>query len=156
MFLVAVVLLLSFMWSDKSFLCFTVVPFITERLHQMSQKHNILLVTNDHVETLTKQADNTITVSAIDRSTLKVNQHEKIPRQKVIMAMALGDEYRHALGASDADLKFFWDVEVAHNGALMGIAVFTIFSFGLFLLTFWDSSPESGALVLIAGGIIAL
>ena len=122
----------------------------------MSQKHNILLVTNDHVETLLKQADNTITVSAIDRSTLKVNEHEKVAREKVILAMSLGDDYSHNLSASHADLKFFWDVEVAHNGALMGIAVFTIFTFGLFLLTFWDSSEESGALVLIAGGIIGL
>jgi len=70
--------------------------------------------------------------------------------------MALGDEYKHKLGASDADLKFFWDVEIAHNGALKQIAIFSIFTFGLFLLTFWDSSVESGALVLIAGGIIAL
>ena len=122
----------------------------------MSQKHNILLVTNDHVETLMKQADNIITVSAIDRSKLKVNDHDKVPREKVILAMALGDDYSHKLGASHADLRFFWDVEVAHNGALMGIAVFTIFIFALFLATFWDSSEESGALILIAGGIIAL
>jgi len=122
----------------------------------MSQKHNILLVTNDHTETLMKQADNIIQVSAIDRSTLKINDHEKIPREKVILAMAIGDQYNHKFGASDADLKFFWDVEVAHNGALMGIAVFTTFTFGLFLLTFWDSSVESGALILIAGGIISL
>lgn len=33
------------------------VPFIVERLNQMRIKHNILLVTNDHVETLKKMAD---------------------------------------------------------------------------------------------------
>ena len=44
------------------------VPYIMERLDEMRIKHNILLVTNDHVAALTKMADSTITVSAIDRS----------------------------------------------------------------------------------------
>jgi len=122
----------------------------------MSQKHNILLVTNDHVGTLMNLADNIITVSAIDRSKLRINDHDKVPREKAILAMALGDQYKHLLGTSKADLKFFWDVEVAHNGALMGIAVFTVFTFSLFLATFWNSAEQSGALILIAGGIIAL
>ena len=44
------------------------VPYIMERLDEMRLKHNILLVTNDHVAALTTMADSTITVSAIDRS----------------------------------------------------------------------------------------
>ena len=44
------------------------VPYISERLDEMRLKHNILLVTNDHVAALTTMADSTITVSAIVRS----------------------------------------------------------------------------------------
>ena len=44
------------------------VPFIAERLNEIRDKHNVLLVTNDHVNTLKDMADNTITVSAINRS----------------------------------------------------------------------------------------
>lgn len=39
----------------------------------MRLKHNILLVTNDHVGALTKMADSTITVSAINRSKVLLN-----------------------------------------------------------------------------------
>ena len=49
------------------------VPFIVERLNEMREKHNVLLVTNDHVETLKKMADNTITVSAINRGKVRIN-----------------------------------------------------------------------------------
>jgi len=71
-------------------LCYLeVVPFITERLLEMSAKHNILLVTNDHVETLMNLSDNTITVSAIDRSTLKINGHQNVPREKVRFCFVL-------------------------------------------------------------------
>ena len=129
------------------------VPFITERLNQMREKHNVLLVTNDHVETLTDLADNTITVSAIDRSKVKINELEAVDREKAIVALSVGDQYTYK--ATNDDLKFFFDVEVASNQNLMGIAFFTVFCFALFLATFWDSSPDSAALVLVAGGIIA-
>lgn len=128
------------------------VPFITERLNLMREKHNILLVTNDHVDTLTKLADNTITVSAIDRSVVRINEREKVDRNKAIAALSIGDEYKY--NASSDDLKFFLDVEVASNGDLMGIFIFTVISFAMFLATFWGSEPSSAALVLVAGGII--
>jgi len=41
------------------------VPFIVMRLNEMRQKHNILLVTNDHVQTLTEMADSTVVVTAV-------------------------------------------------------------------------------------------
>lgn len=128
------------------------LTFITERLNQMRLKHNILLVTNDHVQTLTGMSDNTITVSAIDRSTVKIN-HMAVDRDKALLAMSVGDDYVY--NASNADLKFFLDVEVVKNGSLMGIAIFTTFANALFLATFWDSDEEFAALVLVAGGIIA-
>lgn len=129
------------------------VPFIVDRLNKMRESHNILLVTNDHVQTLSSMADNIITVSAIDRTTVKINKDEKVDRDLALHAMSLGAEYVYS--ASSADLKFFWDVEVAQNAGLMGIAAFTIIAFSLFLLTFWDASPGNEALVLIGGGIIA-
>lgn len=129
------------------------VPFIVERLNLMRKKHNILLVTNDHVQTLTNMADNIITVSAIDRKNVKVNSREKVDREKVIAALSVGDDYVYE--ASNADFKFFVDTELVNNGGIMGVVGFTMFSFVLFLISFWDSSDDSAALVLIAGGIIA-
>jgi len=129
------------------------VPFILERLVELKNKHQILLVTNDHVEALTKMADNTHRVSAIDRTTVRINAREKVNREKAILALAVGDNYIYT--SSWEDLKFFFDVEVASSGSLMGVAVFTVFVFALFLATFWDSKSDSAALVLVGGNIIA-
>ena len=52
-------------------------PFIVERLNEMSDEHNIILVTNDHGETLKNMFDNTITVSAIDRSKGQINEKKE-------------------------------------------------------------------------------
>ena len=129
------------------------VPWIIEKLNVMREKHNILLVTNDHVQALTHMADNVITVSAIDRTKVKINDHETVDREKAILALSVGDQYVY--NATNADFKFFIDVEVKNNGGILGVVGFTVFAFLLFLLSFWDSSDESAALVLIAGGIIA-
>ena len=129
------------------------VPWIVERLNLMRKRHNILLVTNDHVQTLTNMADNTITVSAIDRTVVKINDHEQVDREKAILALSVGDQY--AYNSSNADLKFFFDTEIWLNGGILGVVGFTVFAFLLFLLSYWDSNDESAALVLIAGGIIA-
>jgi len=129
------------------------VPFIVERLEELRKKHNIILVTNDHVNTLTNMADNTITVSAIDRTKVKINDLEGVDRQRAIFALSLGDEY--AYESSGDDLKFFFDVEVFSNGALFGVVMFSLFSFGLFLLSFWDSAEDQAALVAVAGGMIS-
>ena len=129
------------------------VPWIVERLNLMRKTHNILLVTNDHVQTLTNMADNTITVSAIDRTMVKINDHEQVDREKAILALSVGDQYVY--NSSNADLKFFFDTEIWFNGGILGVVGFTVFAFLLFLLSYWDSNDESAALVLIAGGIIA-
>jgi hypothetical protein len=118
----------------------------------MRQNHNILVVTNDHVEILTSMADNIITVSAIDRSVVKINDRLRMDRDVAIAALSVGDEYVYE--GSSADLKFFLDVEIINNGGVRGVVGMAVLSFGLFLLTFWDSSDESAALVLIAGSII--
>jgi hypothetical protein len=129
------------------------VPFIAERLNELRQKHNILLVTNDHVETLKAMSDNTIIVSAMDRSAVQVNGMTKVDRAKAILALSVGDEYTYH--GSSADLKFFFDVEVVSNGALMGVAAFTAFAYIFFLVTFWNSNENAGALVIVAASIIA-
>ena len=129
------------------------VPFIVERLNEMRKKHNIVLVTNDHVETLTSMADNTITVSAVDRSVVKVKEIEGVDRQRAIFALSIGDEF--VFTATDQDLKFFLDVEIFSNQALLGIFMFSLFCFGLFVMAFWDSNEDQAALVVVAGSIIA-
>lgn len=129
------------------------VHFIVDRLNVLRQQHNILLVTNDHVETLKTMADNTIIVSAIDRSTVQVNGLNRVNREKAILALSVGDDFTYK--GSSEDLKFFFDVEVVNNGAIAGVAAFTVFAFGMFLATFWDSMEGSGALVIVAASIIA-
>lgn len=129
------------------------VPFIQDRLEKMRKRHNILLVTNDHVDMLKNMADNIITVSSIDRSMVKLNEDRQVEREKMIMAVALGSSYDYS--ATQTGIKFFWDVEVVSNSALRQIGIFAFFCFSLFLATFWDSSPQSAPLVAIAGGIMA-
>lgn len=129
------------------------IPFIVERLNLMRLKHNILLVTNDHVATLAEMSDNIIRVSAIDRSRVTINKDRQVDRSKAILALSLGDEYHYK--ATNDDLKFFFEVEIYWNSALLGIVGFVLFCFTLFLVTFWDSSPENAGLVLVAGSIVA-
>lgn len=129
------------------------VPFIVKRLNEMRQKHNILLVTNDHVETLKTMADNTVIVSAIDRTKVKINEKEGVDRDTALLAMSIGDQYVHR--NDNNDLKFFLDVELSKNGGIPGVAGFAVFSFGLFLMTFWNSNGGSEPLVLIAAGIVS-
>ena len=121
----------------------------------MRKQHNILLVTNDHVQVITAMSDNTITVSAIDRSTVKINTREKVDRKQVLLAMSIGDAYSSA-AAKNSDLRFFYNVEIRMNGDIIGVLVFTAIAFILFIATFWNSKPKySEPLVMIAGGIIA-
>ena len=120
----------------------------------MRQRHNILLVTNDHVQVLTAMSDNTITVSAIDRSTVKINSREKVDRKQVLLAMSIGDAY--VASTKTSDLSFFYNVEIRMNADIIGVLIFAAFSFILFIATFWNSKPKySEPLVMIAGGIIA-
>jgi len=136
------------------------VPFIVQRLGALRKQHNILLVTNDHVETLKKLADHTITVSAIDRSTVRIDQNSSLrDREKTILALAddgksNDQEQAYEYKATTADLRFFWDVEVVHNGKLITIAIFTAVCFTLYMITFWNSQPSNAGLVLIAGGVV--
>jgi hypothetical protein len=130
------------------------VPFIVQRLNALRSKHNVLLVTNDHVDTIKALADNTIVVSAIDRSTLQVNDMTTVSREKTILALSVGDHF--VPKGSSADLKFFLDVEVVNNGALFNVAAFSAFACGMFLITFWDSGRNAAALVIVAVSIIGV
>jgi ABC-type lipoprotein export system ATPase subunit len=130
------------------------IPFIIERLQEMRTNHNVVLVTNDHVETLTKLADNTITVSAMDRTKVRINQRpDPIDREKTIAALSLGGTYTY--DSTVDEYKFFWDVEVYNNQHLVGVAVFVLFAFGLLLLTYWNSDQNTAGLVLIGASTVA-
>jgi len=129
------------------------IPWITQRLKEMQQNHNILMVTNDHVQALMDLSDNVLTVSAIDRAHVKVNDREEpVARDQALHALSLGEEYKYS--TSNADLKFFWDAEVASNKALLAIFISIVVYFAMFIATFWDPSPGSEGYVLIGGGII--
>lgn len=95
-------------------------------------------------------ADNTIVISAVDRSIVQVNGITGADREKTIVALSVGDTFVPT--TTSADLKFFFDTELI-NDSVLGIAGFTIVAFGLFLVAFWDSPSENGA-VIATGGII--
>ena len=127
------------------------VPFISERLAEMARKHNLVLVTNDHVDVLTGMADSTITVTAIDRSKVLVDgkAHE---RELVLHALAKGEGYEHNIGSRD--LSFFVKTELITSPQIHVSLGFTVVLMALFLLSFRDSEgPES--LVLVAIQIFA-
>mmetsp|Transcript_7918 Transcript_7918/g.15862 ORF Transcript_7918/g.15862 Transcript_7918/m.15862 type:complete len:492 (+) Transcript_7918:63-1538(+) len=128
------------------------VPFITARLHEMKLKHNLVLVTNDHIEELTKMADNIITVSAIDRSKVLVDgkSHE---REYVLHALAKGEGFERKVGTRD--LAFFVKTEVLSSPQVLVSLIFTAVSMLLFLVSFWDSKPGQEALVLVGLQILA-
>mmetsp|Transcript_2398 Transcript_2398/g.4439 ORF Transcript_2398/g.4439 Transcript_2398/m.4439 type:complete len:637 (-) Transcript_2398:86-1996(-) len=129
------------------------VPFIVKRLNEMRKNHNILLVTNDHVETLKRMADNTVTVSAIDRTKVTINEDKIVDRNMALLAMSIGDDYKHS--ANNSDLQFFFSVELSKNGGLLSIIVFALLEYGLYILTFWGSQPGNEAPVVIAASLVA-
>jgi len=129
------------------------VPFIVDRLTRMKEKHNILLVTNDHVDELKNMADNIIVVSAIDRNSLQINDHAKVDRNMALELMSVGKSFEYS--NSTDDLNFFFKVEVASNFQLAVVALFTIFSMGIFTLSFWDSKPGTEALMITGNLIVA-
>ena len=130
------------------------VPFIQKRLECLRERHNIVLVTNDHVELLKDIADNVITVSSIDRTVVQLNDREGVDRERMILALtSVGNNYSY--DSREAGVKFFWDVEVVSNTNLRQIFVFAIFAFCFYIATFWNSDATSAPLVLIAGGIVA-
>lgn len=124
------------------------VPFIVGRLEEMRKRHNILLVTNDHVETLKRTVDNTIRVSAIDCTRVQINDNLSSDRKRAIMGLSVADDYQYR--AYSADFWFFMDAGLFSNQALVAIAFFTVFLDGLYDLTFWNSSNDSAALVPIS------
>ena len=129
------------------------VPFIVERLNEMRQKHTILLVTNDHVETLKKMADSIITVSAIDRSKVQINDtaHD---RKIALLAVADCPLYQHKAG--NQDIWFFLQTELLTSPQVGASLGFMVFLFVLFLVSYWGSKPGLEALVLVATQIISL
>jgi len=129
------------------------IPFIVDRLNEMRKMHQIVLVTNDHVDTLKTMADNTITVSAFDRCSVQINHHEKVDRIKAIAALSVGESYEYR--DSTEDIRFFIDTEIVNNDALRATAGFSFCFFCLCLATFWGSEPGSIALILVAGDIIS-
>ena len=120
----------------------------------MRQRHNILLVTNDHVKTLKKLTDNTIVVSTIKRTKVQVNCCSSICREKAILALSVGGEYEYD-HTSYQDYVFFFDVEVWSNRSLLNSVIFTFFLFGLFISSFWNSQPDQAPLVFIGTRVIS-
>lgn len=128
------------------------LPYLSKRVEEIRTKHNLLLVTNDHVSTLTSQADNVLTVSAINRNIVKINDKEN-DREVAIHALSSGSQYKK-VGSSD-DIKFFFETEVFSSASgLGGVAGFTVFAMSLFIVSYWNSEPGSEALILVALQII--
>jgi hypothetical protein len=127
------------------------VPWIVDRLRLMGERHNVLVVTNDYVSTLSNLADTIIQLSAIDRTKVLVNQCQT-DRVIAILALSLGSEYTYR--GNDSDWTFFVDIEIIHSKGLKLAALWIVVSYALFLCTFWNSSQESAALVLAANELL--
>jgi hypothetical protein len=127
------------------------VPWIVDRLKQMGERHNVVVVTNDYVSTLSDLADTTIQLSAIDRTKLLVDQSHT-DRAISILALSNGSEF--AYKGNDSDWEFFLDIEIIHSRVLTIAALWILVSYTLFLFTFWNSSQESAALVLVANELL--
>jgi ABC-type lipoprotein export system ATPase subunit/heme/copper-type cytochrome/quinol oxidase subunit 4 len=132
------------------------IPFMVERLIRLSCNHNLLIVTNDHVETLTNLADNTIKVSAIDRQHVCINNGLKVDRVKAIAALSLGGTMEYKNDAFNDDLKFFLDVEVLYSIPLISSVIMTIVSFLLLIVSFWNSKENMTSLVVLGAGQISM
>ena len=123
------------------------VPFIIERLNIIRKNHNILLVTNDHINALTSMADHTITVSATDRNKVTVDG-KLYDREIALYAVEQGKGYEHS--ADSEDLMFFASTELLTNPQVGAVLSFTVFTMGLFTVSYWDSKPSTGPLIIIA------
>ena len=123
------------------------VPFIVDRLNEMRQKHNILLVTNDHIDTLKKMADSIITVSAVNRSRVDVNGSS---HDRKLALLAVSDCLRYQHKAGNQDIRFFMQTELLTSPQVGASLGFTFFLSVLFLVSYWGSKPGSEALVLVA------
>ncbi|GMH86230.1 hypothetical protein TL16_g10480 [Triparma laevis f. inornata] len=130
------------------------VPYLKNRLSSMSQNHNVLLVTNDHVQAMKEMAKNSIVVSAIDRSFVSVNDMDKVNREVALNAVSNGNDYVHE--NSKDDQRFFFEVEVfSLAGGLGAVAGFTVFAMTMLIVSYWDSREGSEALVLVGVQIVA-
>jgi len=125
------------------------VPWIVGRLEVLSAEHSCLLVTNDHIDALTTLADNTLRVSAIDRTTVAVNG-TLANRAHALSAVSSGANFD---GGVEGGSSFFYETEIKGSAALMGIFGFSCFAFGMFLLTFWHSKEGQEALVMVAAQV---
>jgi hypothetical protein len=130
------------------------LPFIQDRLAKLRENHNIVLVTNDHVELLRGLADNTIVVSALDRTKVTVNNRVTAHREDAMQVLSVGKDYTEK--ASYAEYRFFWNVEVARNRSLLNLGIFYFTGFLLFLVAFLDSHEHSTALLVVASHMIVL
>ena len=79
-------------------------------------------------------ADNTVTVSAIDRSTVKINGREGVGRDLALLAMSIGDDYQHT--TNNNDLAFFRSVEFSKNGGIPFVGAFAVFAVSCVMLTY--------------------
>mmetsp|Transcript_22174 Transcript_22174/g.36670 ORF Transcript_22174/g.36670 Transcript_22174/m.36670 type:complete len:490 (-) Transcript_22174:166-1635(-) len=128
------------------------LPYIVETLNEMCKKHNLLVVTNDHVDKLKGMADNIITVSAIDRENILLNS-ENFERTKALHAMSTGKDFVHTFDSGQ--FRFFLDIELFSSPQVVQTLIFTIFALGLVLAAFWDTQREAFPAALIAVQIVA-
>jgi hypothetical protein len=130
------------------------LPYLKQRVEDIRKRHNLLLVTNDHIAALTAQSDNILTVSAIDRKIVKINETEGIDRELALHALSNGNNYTPP--NSKDDLKFFFQTEVfSLAGGIGAVMAFTTFAMAMIILSYWDSQAGSEALVLVAVQIVA-
>jgi hypothetical protein len=118
----------------------------------MRQNHKLLVATNDHVETLTAMAGNTIRISAVDRNVVTIDSFRPMDREKTIAALSVGKNYSWQ-GETSEELRFFYDVEIRNNKSLFAIVVSTLLAMTLLSVTYWNSAKENAVLVILGAAL---
>ena len=112
-----------------------IFSFIEERLSRLRERHNVVLVTNDHLETLTRMADNVVQISAAQRHLVQLyhsyqdlqkanslNQTELsssvvLERKDILKALSVGFAYSSSAASTSwmslSSDRSFWNSDDA-------------------------------------------
>eukprot|EP00977_Amphora_coffeiformis_P028342 scaffold34933_cov243-Amphora_coffeaeformis.AAC.1 len=129
------------------------LEFILDRLAEIKERHNVCLVTNDHIAPLEHLADNTLQVSARDRMAVRINQQGQVNRDKAIRALSVGDRYEYQ-ATTQEDLYFFFQVEVRSDSTFVEISIFAVVCMILFIISFWNSAEYSVPFVILGAQFV--
>jgi hypothetical protein len=130
------------------------VPYIIDRLSQLSKNHNIILVMNERLGAVGCLANNIITLSDSHSKLVRLNDKEDVDCEKLIHAVSMGGNYT-SFKSTSALLKLFFNAEVKSNTSIWKIFFFSSLFFSLFILGLWNTDEENDPMLLVVAGTIS-